>query len=186
MQQYEKDFIKFHILTLVRDVMLFVMCVLALMSPIHVRSAGVRSYSFSEFLCDTAISFSEPTKLDLLSVNWLVLLASLLLFVSIFMLAVRIIRRIVAFIDWDMYVIDTYDKVFDNPNSAFAGNFVVTTLLFFALLSVIISVFLSTMSIALNDLAFLLHLSVVFITTLMMHRVAHSVKLQVVYDRFCR
>ena len=186
MQQYEKEFLKFHILALVRDVMLFTMCLIALMSPIHVISAGNRAFSFFELLMDTYLAFSNFAKLNFLSVNWLALIATLLLLISTFVAAARIIRGIAAFIDWDMYVIDTYDKVFDDPRGAFAGNFLLTTLLFFSLLSVIISVFLSTMYVYGEMISFILHLFVVLVTNTMMHRVARSVKLQVIYDRFCK
>ena len=186
MQQYEKEFLKFHILAIVRDVMLFTMCLIALISPVHVISAGNRAFSFFELLADTFLAFSNFAKLDLLSVNWLALITTLLLLVSTFIAAARIIKGIAAFIDWDMYVIDTYDKVFDDPRGAFAGNFLLTTLLFFSLLSAIISFFLSTMYCYWNYLPFILHLFVVLVTNSMMHRVARSVKLQVIYDRFCK
>ena len=186
MKHYETDFIKFHILKLLRDITLLTMCILSFITPIKVRSAGVLSHSFPELLTDTFDLFFEPYA-DFLAVNWLVLITTLVVVFAAVLLIIRIIKAIVAFIDWDIYAIRTYDAAAENPRRVFSRNFFITTLLFLAFIAFAVAIFTGMLSVrGINMLAFIAHFVFVIITNAMMHYVAHSVKLQVVYDRFCR
>lgn len=186
MKHYETDFIKFHILKLLRDLTLLTMCILAFISPVRVSSAGRIAHSLPELLTDTFDLFFEPYP-NFLAVNWLVLITTLVVVFAAVLLIIRIIKAIVAFIDWDIYAIRTYDAAAENPRRVFSRNFFVTTLLFLAFIAFVVAIFTGMLSVReINMLAFIAHLTFVIITNAMMHRVAHSVKLQVIYDKFCR
>lgn len=139
MQQYKKNFLKFHILELIRDVFLLSLLISSLFVPIFLTN-GEFTYSLWQYVENTVTTLQtlDPVFFNIfafLELNWAYLLAVILYNVLVILLVVRVIRGIATFIDFDLYVIHAYKRISQNPRHRFASHFRAMTLFRLWLLS---------------------------------------------------
>ena len=139
MQQYKKHFLKFHILELIRDVLLLTLLISSLFIPIFLTN-GEFTYSLWQFLERTVLTLQTLDHavfniFAFLELNWAYLLAVILYNILVILLIVHIIRGIATFIDFDLYAIKAYKKISGNPRHRFASHFRAMTLFRLLLLS---------------------------------------------------